>query len=114
MRKETIHIRITDDEKRELMTFAKASNHKNLSTWTRHIMTESMALGKHGTDLIHELENLRREVNSIGNNVNQIAKKLNQGETVDADLSEIKNINKDIRKILKQIRPTRHKPRATV
>lgn len=73
---DTIHIRITDIEKDELLNYAKKSQHKNLSNFFRFICSEYRALGKNGTDLLNEIIKIRREISSIGNNLNQIEKKL--------------------------------------
>ncbi|MCP1270625.1 MobC family plasmid mobilization relaxosome protein [Acetobacter cerevisiae] len=108
MRKETIHIRIDDAEKHDLMRFAKATGHGNLSTWTRYLMSESVALGRDGTALLSELTQLRREINGIGNNLNQIAKLLHSGKSADADFSDVHRVSSELQRVIKRIRPIRY------
>lgn len=107
---DTIHIRITDIEKDELINFAKKSQHKNLSNFFRFICNEYRALGKSGTDLLNEIIILRRELSAIGNNLNQIAKKINQNNNVsfDNELKEINHLNKKLTSLLSKIRPVRY------
>lgn len=107
---ETIHVRITDIEKQELQNFAQKSSHKNLSTFFRFVCNEYRSLGKNGTDLLNEIIKIRREISSIGNNLNQIAKKINQGNQVcfDDELKEINSLNKKLSSLLSKIRPVRY------
>ena len=107
---DTIHIRITEIEKQELQNFAQKSSHKNLSTFFRFICNEYRALGKNGTDLLNEIILLRREISAIGNNLNQIAKKINQNNNVafDDELKEINHLTKKLNSLLSKIRPVRY------
>ena len=107
---DTIHIRITEIEKQELQNFAQKSSHKNLSTFFRFICNEYRALGKSGTDLLNEIILLRREISAIGNNLNQIAKKINQNQNADFanELKEINALNKKLSSLISKIRPVRY------
>ena len=107
---DTIHVRITDIEKQKLLKFAEKSPHKNLSNFFRFICSEYLHLGKNGTDLLNEIILLRREISSIGNNLNQIAKKINQGNNValDDELKEINSINLKLSNLINKIRPIRY------
>ncbi|MBE7729844.1 plasmid mobilization protein [Komagataeibacter sp. FXV3] len=113
---ETIHVRITDIEKQELQNFAQKSPHKNLSTFFRFVCSEYRALGKSGTDLLNEIIILRREISAIGNNLNQIAKKINQNNNVafDDELKEINAMNKKLNSLLSKIRPVRYAKKESI
>ena len=107
---ERLFIKISKIEKQELHEFAKKSPHKNLSTFFRFVCNEYRSLGKSGTDLLNEIIILRREISAIGNNLNQIAKKINQGNQVcfDDELKEINALNKKLNSLLSKIRPVRY------
>lgn len=76
----------------------------------RFVCNEYRALGKNGTDLLNEIILLRREISSIGNNLNQIAKKINQNNNVafDDELKEINHLTKKLNSLLSKIRPVRY------
>ena len=107
---ERLFIKISKIEKQELREFAEKTPHKNLSNFFRFICSEYRALGKNGTDLLNEIIKIRREISSIGNNLNQIAKKINQGNQVcfDDELKEINHLNKKLTSLLSKIRPVRY------
>lgn len=107
---ERLFIKISKIEKQELHEFAKKTPHKNLSAFFRFICNEYRALGKSGTDLLNEIIILRREISSIGNNLNQIAKKINQGQNEDFanELKEINALNKKLSSLISKIRPVRY------
>ena len=79
---ERLFIKISKIEKQELHEFAKKTPHKNLSNFFRFICNEYRALGKNGTDLLNEIIKIRHELSAIGNNLNQIAKKINQNNNL--------------------------------
>ncbi|BCI67431.1 MobC family plasmid mobilization relaxosome protein [Acetobacter aceti] len=76
---------------------------ENISGYVRACVLD---YSHNGPALSSELYELRKEINAIGNNVNQLAKRANQGEQVDiSHLSEtIEKIQKDINQRLVKIK----------
>ncbi|MBS0980820.1 plasmid mobilization protein [Acetobacter thailandicus] len=106
-----IHIRLSSDEKQILKDYVEKSGHNHISLFFKFITNEYMALDKSGFELIENLTSLRREINSIGNNLNQISKRINSNseyEDISNELREIKIINNKLNKHLKKIRPMRY------
>lgn len=106
-----IHIRLSSEEKQILKDYSEKSGHHHISLFFKFITNEYISLGKTGFELIENLTDLRREINSIGNNLNQISKKINstsEYEDISNELREIKLINNKLNKHLKQIRPLRY------
>ena len=56
-------------------------------------------LSKKDINVIEEGKNIYFELHKIGNNVNQIARKLNSGIATRSDIDEIYTVSKDINKI---------------
>lgn len=77
--------------------FLKSKSNNNFSKYCRSVLLDT---SYNGPSLSSELYELRKEINRIGNNINQLAKHANSGEQVDiSGLSEtIDRIQKDINK----------------
>lgn len=106
-----IHIRLSSNEKNRLKDYVEKTGHNHISLFFKFITNEYMSLNKSGFELIENLTSLRREINSIGNNLNQISKRINSSdeyEDISNELREIKLINNKLNKHLKQIRPIRY------
>lgn len=82
-------IRLTEDEQNRIRTRAKG---KPMSGYCRSILLNEIA---GGSMIAKELTDIRRELAQIGNNINQIAKRVNSGE--DADISRLPEIINDLR-----------------
>ncbi|GBR17367.1 MobC family plasmid mobilization relaxosome protein [Gluconobacter frateurii] len=99
MKTETLHIRVKPEERERLKTTAGA---RRLSVWCRKVLLNELA---GGAAIAEELLALRRELSAIGNNLNQIARRLNTGEQVDiaalpADIDTLKaRINRVLRRV---------------
>jgi len=80
----------------------KSKSNNNISKYCRSALLD---ISYDGPSLSQEIYELRKEINAIGNNVNQLAKRANQGEQVDiSGLSGIiDKIQKDINKKLAKI-----------
>lgn len=83
--------------------FLKSKSNKNFSKYCRSVLLDT---SYNGPSLSSELYELRKEINAIGNNINQLAKHANSGEQVHiSGLSEtIDRIQKDINKKLAKIK----------
>ena len=75
---------------------------KSVSGYIRKTALEHMA---GGPTIASELHELRRQVSAIGNNVNQMAKRVNQGEQAEiGTLQDMLNgIQRDINERLKRV-----------
>ena len=99
MKTETLHIRVKPEERERLKT---AAGTRRLSVWCRKVLLNELA---GGASIAEELLALRRELSAIGNNLNQIARRLNTGEQVDiaalpADIDTLKaRINRALRRV---------------
>ena len=106
-----LHIRLSTEEKQILKDYAQKTGHNHISLFFKFITNEYISLGKTGFELIENLTDLRREINSIGNNLNQITKRINstsEYKDISEELREIKLLNNKINKHIKQIRPVRY------
>ena len=99
MKTETLHIRVKPEERERLKTTAGAGR---LSVWCRKVLLNELA---GGASIAEELLALRRELSAIGNNLNQIARRLNTKEQVDIAalplvIDDIKaRINRTLRRV---------------
>ena len=99
MMEKMIHIRVSDEEHKDIHDFAKRKKMK-VSGFARAVLLNEKAGGSLISD---ELLLLRRELSAIGNNLNQIAKRSNSGESVEISgilktISDTQNnINKKLR-----------------
>ncbi|MDR6182945.1 plasmid mobilization protein [Asaia bogorensis] len=76
MRTETLHIRVRPDEQARIK---RKAGTRGVSDWCRRVLLNEMA---GGSLIAEELVALRQELSAIGNNLNQIARRLNSGEQV--------------------------------
>ena len=87
-------IRLTEEEARFISTKVSESGMANFNSFARImlIMGEVKILN------FEELRELRKEINRIGVNVNQIAKKVNEDDQVSLEeLSQILELQKDLK-----------------
>lgn len=82
-------IRLTEQEQDRIK---KKANGKPMSQYCRSVLLNEMA---GGLMIATELTDIRRELASLGNNINQIAKRVNSGE--DIDISRLPEIINDLR-----------------
>ena len=107
-----LHIRVSEDEKKILKDYAKGTRHKKISAFFKYITNEYVALGKNGFELLDNLANLRREINAIGTNLNQIAKRLNSDNSeiisIEEEIKTIREINNKITSQINKIKPLKY------
>ena len=92
-------IRLTEEEARFISTKVLESGMTNFNSFARImlIMGEVKILN------FEELRELRKEINRIGVNVNQIAKKVNEDDQVSlTELSQILELQKDLKETVNQ------------
>lgn len=92
-------IRLTEEEARFISTKVSESGMSNFNSFARImlIMGEVKILN------FEELRELRKEINRIGVNVNQIAKKVNEDDQVSlTELSQILELQKNLKETVNQ------------
>lgn len=92
-------IRLTEEEDRFISTKVSESGMANFNSFARImlIMGEVKILN------FEELRELRKEINRIGVNVNQIAKKVNEDDQISLnELSQILELQKDLKETVNQ------------
>ncbi|NVN03384.1 MULTISPECIES: plasmid mobilization protein [Asaia] len=100
MRTETLHIRVRPDEQARIK---RKAGTRRVSDWCRRVLLNEMA---GGSLIAEELLALRQELSAIGNNLNQIAKRLNTGEQVEiaSKLPELDDLKARINRVLGRVR----------
>lgn len=96
MRDTNLKFRCTRAEREQFEKARNDAGFPSLTGWLRAIAYERMAC-ENPESLSKELHNMRLELARIGNNLNQIAKRINSGES--ADVTECLY---DVRQIIKQ------------
>lgn len=96
-----IHIRVSTDEHDRIHSYAKQRK-KKVSVIGRSSFLNDIS---GGSKIADELAGIRKELAQIGNNINQIAHKLNSGQSADiSGLHEIinslrNNVNAKLKKV---------------
>ena len=95
-RNKKINFWVTEEEKNMIDGHIKSLGYQNRSAFLRSVVFETTLIK---TDL-EPIKKLASEINAIGNNVNQIARKANQENTVDEKaIVEILQKQKEIEKL---------------
>ena len=96
-RKHCLKVYLDDDEKAILESKFRGSGLQSISQFLRYMIVYGNV---YITDY-RELQDTKTAINRIGNNINQIAKKMNEtGTAYIQDVKEIKSLLKKIQKIL--------------
>jgi hypothetical protein len=111
-----LHIRLSSDEKKIIQNIRKKTTCRNLSEYVRKILVDRPIVAtyrnKSQDDMTREIAVLNYELNALGNNLNQITKRLHtlrsseqelwglqftsQAESILLKLSEVKDIVQNI------------------
>ncbi|BCI68293.1 MobC family plasmid mobilization relaxosome protein [Acetobacter aceti] len=75
-----LSVRASRDELQSWNLFARQAGYKTLANYFRSLMNSEPMLSRDKISLLTELKNTREEVSRIGNNLNQIAHRLNGGQ----------------------------------
>ena len=82
-RESLLRVRMGVDEHDRWQSAAEAAGHPSLSSWVRALADEAAATGSDGRAVLAALVALRTDLaRGIGNNVNQLARAVNQGNGV--------------------------------
>ena len=91
-------MKVTDDEKLSWHNIAK-SHHLSLSELIRQKLNNTKTKPKKSHRIKTVDPELLREINAIGNNINQISRRINEGQKFDAVL-ELQSIEAKLEKLL--------------
>lgn len=88
----SIHFRLSKKLKERIKLESQKSNMTMSEYINRCLRNKSIIVLENGKEIYYEL-------NKIGNNINQIAKKLNSNIATNKDLEQLTNISEEIRKV---------------
>lgn len=88
----SIHFRLSKKLKERIKLESQKSNMTMSEYINRCLRNKSIIVLENGKEIYYEL-------NKIGNNINQIAKKLNSNISTKKDLEQLTNISEEIRKV---------------
>ncbi|GHU81468.1 hypothetical protein AGMMS50284_1360 [Clostridia bacterium] len=93
-----IIVQVTDEEKAEIKKRVKSTGMKNVGEYMRRMAIEGEVVVKD----FSEIKKLMREMSRIGNNVNQITRKVNErGLVTRSDMKEVDEKMGEIWQLLK-------------
>ena len=106
--KDYIKIRIDTEDKLKLKEYCFNNSHENISRMFRDVMFDYINQ-PHPETLKKSLLMLRKEVSSVGNNLNQLTIRHNKGENIDVSecLEQILLLKYQINKQLRKIKPVK-------
>lgn len=100
MREKQIHLRVSPDEYELIQQKQEQSGCGNLSAYLRKIAIDGLIVNLD----IPELKEISRQLRYNGNNLNQIAKRLNEGGSVyAADITDIKDKQAEINELVRGV-----------
>lgn len=108
-----LRVRMGGDEAARWTAAASAAGHPSLSAWVRALLDQAAATKGDGRAVAAALVALRQDLaRGIGNNLNQIAHRLNGGQPVDGTALEeaaraFREAQRDIDRALRAVRPPR-------
>ncbi len=88
----SIHFRLSSDLKEKIKRESEKSNMTMSQYINSCLNNKSIVIIENGKEIYFEL-------NKIGNNINQIARKLNSNIATNSDIENLDNIGKELRKI---------------
>ena len=97
---EAIYIRLSENERKQIKEKMKVCNIKNMSAYILKMAIDGMVINLD----MPELKEISRLLRYNGNNINQIAKRLNEGKSVYAsDIADIKEKQTQITDMVREI-----------
>lgn len=115
-KKHTFQMRTTPDE-RDRWHAAAAERGMTATAWLRALADEATATGRNGREVLTELVRLRQDLaRGIGNNLNQIAHRINRGDHITGTAIEeaaraVREMQREIEKALRTIKPPKARTR---
>ena len=107
MRDKYLKIRCTEDERDLIMSSFKSSGHASFSDWFRSFAYEYAKTGENKDNIRQGLTDVKTELQRISNNLNQLTRSHNSGQSVDVseELKEIRSTVLGLSDIITDIRP---------
>ena len=100
MREQRIHLRVSQDEYDLIKQKMTQCGCINMSAYLRKMAIDGLIVNLD----MPEMKEILRLLRYNGNNINQIAKRLNEGESIYAsDISDIKDKQAEILKLIREI-----------
>ena len=97
---EAIYIRLSENERKQIKEKMEVCNIKNMSAYILKMAIDGMVINLD----MPELKEISRLLRYNGNNINQIAKRLNEGKSVYAsDIADIKEKQTQITDMVREI-----------
>ncbi|MDY3031846.1 MAG: plasmid mobilization relaxosome protein MobC [Clostridia bacterium] len=97
---EAIYIRLSENERKQIKEKMEVCNIKNMSAYILKMAIDGMIINLD----MPELKEISRLLRYNGNNINQIAKRLNEGKSVYAsDIADIKEKQTQITDMVREI-----------
>lgn len=97
---EAIYIRLSENERKQIKEKMEICNIKNMSAYILKMAIDGMIINLN----MPELKEISRLLRYNGNNINQIAKRLNEGKSVYAsDIADIKEKQMQITDMVREI-----------
>lgn len=97
---EAIYIRLSENERKQIKEKMEICNIKNMSAYILKMAIDGMIINLN----MPELKEISRLLRYNGNNINQIAKRLNEGKSVYAsDIADIKEKQTQITDMVREI-----------
>lgn len=102
-----LHIRLSPAEQKQIEASFKATANKKMSDYARKILLGKPLIASYRNksmdDLMTELIKLRTELNSIGNNFNQVVKKLHTTPQTEVIAALLRSYESDKTRLLNHI-----------
>lgn len=109
MKSHRIYVKISETDKQRIADYARMHNTDIAKLFRECFINYIIEQDEPTAKALDTLKSIQRELNHIGNNINQIAKHLNGGQS-DSDFSALEEFSKsakELRKALNQVRPLR-------
>lgn len=107
MRNITLKIRCSSDERDLFEQASKSAGFSSVAGWLRSLAYESAICGMSEGNIRQSMADVRQELSRIGNNLNQLTKSHNSGQSVDVahELEEVRSTIKTIGKTITKLSP---------
>jgi hypothetical protein len=106
-RSKWLHLRLTEKEQQQILAQFKKTDTRRISDFARRILLGKPMIGSYRNssmdEFVVELVRLRTELNHIGNNFNQLVKKLHTTQQTESIAALLVGYELDKRMLLKHI-----------
>lgn len=109
MKSHRIYVKINETDKARIANYARMHNSDIAKLFRQCFIDYIIEQDEPTSKSLDTLKSIQRELNHIGNNINQIAHQLNAGQSVSdfTPLNDFESLSKSLKKALNQVRPLR-------